>query len=108
MAPKKQGTTDEDLVRAAYDMIGDSSVTHNVLIGYKVMPTQRRGVFEIQIAAFRDIPNRGARRVARYTIEWPNSQNITLAGALFRAANQLDHILSVGGTEHGTPALSAD
>lgn len=97
MANKKGGTTSEDLMRAAYDSIGDGCISHNVLIGYKVMPTERRGVFEIQIAAFRDIPNRGTVKVAKYSVEWPNSQNLDLAGAFFRAANQLDHILTSQG-----------
>lgn len=91
---KKNGTTDEDLFRAAYDTIGDLCVTFNVLIGYKVMPSRQRGVFDIIIAAFRDMPNRGTVSVAKYTVAWPNSQNLSLAGAFFRAANQLDHILT--------------
>lgn len=106
MSKGKSSTSEEDYLRAAYDMIGDSSVLKNVLIGYKMMPTAQRGVFEIQIAAFRYVPNVGTRKVAQYSLTWPNAQNLTLCGAIFRCANQLDHLLAEG-TEIDTPARRA-
>lgn len=103
---KNGGTSDDDLLRAAYDMLADIHLTHNVLIGYKMMPTAQRGVFEVQLAAFRDIPNVGTRKVAQYSIRYPNAQNLTLSGAFFRCANQIDHLLTQGETTD-TPARRA-
>lgn len=107
MATKKTAS-DTDLLRAAYDLLGDMSITHNVLIGYKVLPTAQRGVFEIVIAAFRDVPNRGTVRVCRYSLTYPNSQNMDLGGAFFRCANQLDHLLGDRKLEDTPARRSAD
>lgn len=84
----------DDYLLAAYDALGDLSLTYDVKVGFSLLPSKRRGVFDIRLRAMRSIPNDKLREVASYTISYPNVNQQELTAALFAAVNKLDHLLA--------------
>lgn len=84
----------DDYLLAAYDALGDVSLTYNVKVGFSLLPTERRGVFNIRLRALRAVPNGGLREVASYQIAYPNVDQRELTAALFAAVNKFEHLLS--------------
>jgi hypothetical protein len=95
MGQKKVNThEEEDFLRAAWDMLGDVSVNHQVHVGYSFSPTVQRGVFKLRVSAYRATPQEKMCKLASYEMEFPNSTVGTLGACLFRCVNQLDHLLT--------------
>jgi hypothetical protein len=92
-APKAD-TSEEGFLRAAWDTLGDVCLNFGVQVGYRVLPTARRGVFLLRIDAYRSLPNSSPRKAATWAQEFPCAQTQSFGGAFFRAANQLDALLS--------------
>lgn len=93
VAPKKQGTSEEDFLRAAWDLLGDVCLNHSVHIAYAFTPDVQRGVFRLRLRAVRTIPNSLPKKIAEYEMPFPNTTVQSMGAALFRCANQLDHLL---------------
>lgn len=93
MARKQTSTSEEDFLRAAWDLLGDVCLTHSVHIAYDFTPDVQRGVFRVRLRAVRTVPNGRPEKVAEYAMPFPNSTVQGMGAALFRCANQLDHIL---------------
>lgn len=91
---------------AAWDMLGDMSVEHNIHVGYSISPTVRRGVFKLRLAAYRGANGAKMIKVESYEHEFPTAQVETLGGALFQCAVKLDHALAasaMANREAGAP-----
>lgn len=84
----------DDYLLAAYDALGDVSLSYNVKVGFSLLPTARRGIFCVKLRALHAIPNGGMREAASYSIEYPNANQQELSAALFAAVNKLDHLLA--------------
>ena len=91
--PAKLRKHDEFLL-AAYDALGDVSLNYDVKVGFSLLPSKRRGIFDIRLRAMRAVPNDKLREVASYTISYPNAAQQELTAALFAAVNKLDHLLA--------------
>jgi len=94
MATRKEKYKEEDgFLLAAYDLLGDLSVEHNVSVGYQLTPTVRRGKFKIRLVALRGANQAKLVRTAMFEGEFPTAMAETFAGALYRAAVKLADIL---------------
>lgn len=90
---RKETSKHEGFLQAAWDQMGDMTYYHTVSLAVRLLPTKRRGVFLLEVSAYRQIPNSGFKRVARYTVEWPHSTEMSFSAQLFAATNQLDKLL---------------
>lgn len=93
MAPSKKPTSDAAFLIAAYDQLGDVSLTHSVQVGFSIAPTGRRGVFRVRTRAVRNIPNVGRRVVCEVEAEFPNSSNGSWTAFLWSQVNRLEYEL---------------
>jgi hypothetical protein len=93
MATSRKERGQNGFTQAAWDQCGDISYYHNVAIAIRLLPTKRRGVFLIEVGAFRQEQGHAMRRVAKYALEWPNASNDDLGAALWAAVNQVDRLL---------------
>ena len=94
MAPSKKPTSDAAFLIAAYDQLGDVTLTHGVQVGFSIAPTGRRGVFCVRARAVRNIPDIGRRVVCEVSGEFPNSSNGSWTAFLWAQVNRLDHALA--------------
>ena len=104
MSTSGKNRSKNGFTQAAWDQCGDISYYHNVSIAIRLLPTKRRGVFLIEVGAFRQEQGHTMRRVAKYAIEWPNASNDDLGAALWAAVNQVDRLLM----EENTPQSVRD
>jgi hypothetical protein len=93
MATSRKNGSQESFTKAAWDQCGDISYYHNVAVAFRLLPTKRRGVWLIEVAAFRQEQGGRMRRVAKYANEWPNASYEDLGAALWGAVNQVDRLL---------------
>lgn len=93
MATSRKERGQNSFTQAAWDQCGDISYYHNVSVAIRMLPTKRRGVFLVEVAAFRQEQGGRMRRVAKYANEWPNASNDDLGAALWAAVNQVDRLL---------------
>jgi hypothetical protein len=93
MSTSRKERSKNSFTQAAWDQCGDISYYHNVAIAIRLLPTKRRGVFLIEVGAFRQEQGAKMRRVAKYAVEWPNASNDDLGAALWAAVNQVDRLL---------------
>lgn len=91
MPASKKPTSDAAFLQAAYDQLGDITLSHNVQVGIVLAPTNRRGVFEIRCRAIRVVPNSKPIQVASTTAEFPTSQNSSWCAAIWAQVNRLEH-----------------
>lgn len=93
MSTSRKNGGKNGFTQAAWDQCGDISYYHNVAIAIRLLPTKRRGVFLVEVGAFRQEQGRAMRRVAKYALEWPNASNDDLGAAMWAAVNQVDRLL---------------
>lgn len=93
MGTSRKERSKNGFTQAAWDQCGDISYYYNVAIAIRLLPTKRRGVFLIEVGAFRQEQGHTMRRVAKYAIEWPNASYDDLGAALWGAVNQVDRLL---------------
>lgn len=90
MAGTRKTHADGDMLRAAYDSLGDCSITHGVSVGYVLLPTRRRGVFLVRVRASRTTPNGSKEQISQVEREYPSAMVEGLGACLFNLAFQLD------------------
>lgn len=103
---KNAGQSVEGFLTAAYDQLGDLTYYHSVCTSVRMLPTKRRGVFKIEVSAYRQVPNSLFKRVASYSIEYPNAAEMNFGAQLFAAVNQLDRLLNVDNPERAISPVS--
>lgn len=91
---RRNGTQNEDFVRAAWDMAGDVCLSGNVMVGITVIPAPRRGVWEFHFKALRAVPNKKPVVAHKFVSSFPNASTEDLGAFLFRGINQLDRMVA--------------
>lgn len=94
MASKNGKTTsDAGFLLAAYDLLGDVSLEHNVHVGYQITPTVRRGVYKVRLSAMRGANGTKLVKAAAYEREFPTAEVESIGAALFQAAVHIERLL---------------
>jgi len=95
MKAKNSVNGDETFLRSAWDYWDELERDQEVDITFEVVPQKRSGVWLIYLVACDMQSGIGFMRpIARYRVEYPNSQNVSLAGAWFNAVLALDKLVS--------------
>lgn len=90
--PLRAGDT-EGFLRAFWDAWRDTQIEYDIRIELAMLPTNRKGVFEIQLAAWYHEPAGDARLVASYSYDFPNAMVQTLEASLYAAVVRLERLV---------------
>jgi len=95
MPGKKQfkEQADEGFLRAAYDHLADIRLGAGVITSLELVPTKRKGVFEIVITGHAHPSVWATGGPVAYRREWPRAEVATLAAAVFQAVTAFDVLL---------------
>lgn len=84
--------TSEAFIRAAYDCQRDIELTYECDVEIKLTPTDRKGVYYVQVSC---VPCGGplkGQTVEAYCKEWPHANPQSLPAHLFSALMKLAHL----------------
>jgi hypothetical protein len=95
MSKAPVGRADEEFIRSAWDWAGEAAVEHRAGIRVSLVPSKRRGVWQIRAQAVEMVETRAVGIRVQVETEWPTTNHSTLAGAVLAALMQLDHQLGI-------------
>jgi hypothetical protein len=103
---KVSSQADEAMMRACWDHQADMFLGAGVVTSIQLFRTPRKGCYNVRLAASGDERVWSKSTTEVIEVEWPRSEVITLAAAIFQAMVKLD--LQVGeaiaaGWEHVEP-----
>lgn len=90
MASRKTPGTQGEYWSSAYEWAGELQHTHGCSVRVSLLPTGRRGVWRVVVAAVAVADGRVVDVRAKLEGEWPSSQRQTLDGLVFGLVIQLD------------------
>lgn len=94
MGRVKQAGSDEAYLGDAWAWAGELARTHNVGVRVVLLPTGRRGCWDIRLEAVEVVDRRAVGVKAQVVSSFPDASPVTLAGRLYSMAVQLDKLLT--------------
>lgn len=96
MASKNRDKSAADLymMRSVYDTVADLENDYDVEVKIAMWPSERRGVFWLQLMAISTHPYTSGSTLESTSIEYPNASAMSFEAQLFRQVNVLGQLLA--------------